>query len=1131
MTRNATASLAQLKASDPSSSAWVNANAGSGKTHVLVDRVIRLLLAGTEPAKIMCLTFTKAAAAEMSNRLFERLSVWVSLDDDALRQALAELGNANPGPKLLQRARQLFTRALETPGGLKIQTIHAFCERVLQAFPVEAGIVPRFTVLDDRTSRGVLAAARDSVFLSALQTPGSEIARAIADVVNRVHADSFEEIMKQVLSRRADLHGVLDSTDSIDNAMARLRARLGIGDHETPATVLADLALDKKSYREFSQALATGTPKDRERGAEIANVLMNASSSLMELRTFYLTKKDEPRAISGITTKAVAAAAPWLADFIGSEQQRLVAALGKLADLERLGATRSLYVLGGEILHAFEAAKRQRGAYDFDDLIIRTGELLGERPDAAWVLYKLDGGIEHLLVDEAQDTSPAQWQIIKALTSEFFVGAGRHGEKLRTVFAVGDRKQSIYSFQGADPDIFERVHGEFAEQVKSADQVLRDVDLTVSFRSAPQILEAVDAVFSPQSEARKGLDGKAGRDWSHQSNRRDVEGVVELWPLIEPEDDEDREPWTAPVDREPARSPRRRLAAKLATTIKSWIGNRVIASLNRAVRPEDILVLVRVRNVFFDALIRELRQRGVPVAGADRLKLTENIAVLDLLALAQFCIMPEDDHALACILKSPILARPLTEEQLMAIAIGRGKQTLWSAVQASSDPACAAAAAQLGRLAAMAPAARPFEFFAGLLVNARMRFLSRLGSEANDALDALLDQALDFEDEYPATLAGFLNWFAEGDTEIKRNMEQGAGEVRIMTVHGAKGLEAPIVILPDTVSMPTTSQQPPLLMVDTGNSGLKIPLWPLTGKAASSGVDSLKGRVKELQAEEYRRLLYVAMTRARDELYVCGYAGKTKRSDVCWYSLVSDGLKPLMREIGGNEGWRLGPDPQFRPQGEVPRQSDSTSLPEWAGRPTPVEVPPVEPMTVSSLIRKSPGQPPQARAAADVVTRGIAVHRMLQRLPDVEDKLRLPQARAIATAAGFDEALADEVLDLLAHDAFSTIFMAGGLSEIPLMVDLPNLGGRIVGRIDRLVVEPDRIAAIDYKTSRRVPADAADADSAHVQQMAAYREALRHIHPGARIDVALLYTEGPKLIWLPDDVLDRALDHIAVNRP
>ena len=459
MSLNTAASLAQLKASDPAATVWVNANAGSGKTHVLVDRVVRLMLGGTEPSRIMCLTFTKAAAAEMANRLFDRLSKWIALDDDALRAALKKLGSPDADDHLLARARQLFTRALETPGGLKIQTIHAFCERVLQLFPVEAGIVPHFTMLDDRESLDLLQEARNAV-LSAAKDETTDIGRALNDVVNRVNADDFDKLLTQLLAKRSNLRMLFEEEKGLDRAESLLRLHLSLAQGVTRDSVTSGLVCDVKRYLELADALDTGTETERKTATKLRSACAARHASLLDLRSVLLTGDDSPRA--NVANTPTRQRHPWIEEFVKADQARLEAALGVLGDLTCLGATLSLLRLGSAIVHRFEAAKRARGAYDFEDLIIRTAELLHEKPDAAWVLFKLDGGIEHLLVDEAQDTSPMQWQIVQALTGEFFAGEGRHGSKARTLFVVGDRKQSIYSFQGADPNVFEQVLGEAA---------------------------------------------------------------------------------------------------------------------------------------------------------------------------------------------------------------------------------------------------------------------------------------------------------------------------------------------------------------------------------------------------------------------------------------------------------------------------------------------------------------------------------------------------------------------------------------------------------------------------------------------------------------------------------------------
>jgi ATP-dependent helicase/nuclease subunit A len=1116
----ATATDKQILASDPASSAWVAANAGSGKTHVLVDRVIRMMLAGTQPARILCLTFTKAAAAEMASRLFERLSGWIALDDTALTATLENLGAAPESPDNLRLARGLFTRALETPGGLKIQTIHAFCERLLQLFPVEAGVVPGFTVMDDRHAREALEAARDRVLARAQTAQPGELGQAMAEVVRHVQADAFNGLMDEILAKRADLQDVLSSQRGIDGAIGLLRAALRFAPGEDRQSVLAALAVSPAHYARLAEALSDGSEADRKRAVELARHLRTGAATLVDLCSFLLTQKHEPRSLPGIATKPVRAAHHWIDEFIATEQQRLIDGIARLADLERLAATRALLVLASETAGEFEGVKRRAGAYDFDDLIARTRLLVAAKPDAAWVLYKLDGGIEHILIDEAQDTSPAQWDIVRSLTAEFFAGTGARQKPDRTLFSVGDRKQSIYSFQGADPDVFEIVHEELQTRIRAAGQAFHDVDFTVSFRSISQILKAVDTVFQEGAVARQGLDGKHRKILLHESTRRGEAGLVDIWPLIEPEDREEHRPWIAPVDREPANSPRRRLAQKIARTVKSWLGRRHIEATGEPVRPGDILILVRSRTGLFDALVRELRNEGVPVAGADRLQLTKSIAVLDLLALARFCLLPQDDYSLACLLKSPLVPQALNEGQLFDLAWQRGSRPLWQRLSETRDPRCIEARRQLSAWLE-AGASRPFEFFAGILAGSRKRILARLGSEAGDALDAFLDSALAYEQDHSSSLAGFIAWFVAGEEEIKRNMEQESGEVRIMTVHGAKGLEAPIVILPDTCNVPDAKLQSPLLMVEVRHGIARLPFWRLAKRPESAQVAAWKAQAKMEQAHEYRRLLYVAMTRARDELHICGCRGVREPSDDCWYNMIAPALMPMMREMadadGNIAGWRLGADP--RQGGEVLPPSDGKILPAWIGnRPAPPAAADTW-QAPSRLVRERTSTGELQRR----VRRGILLHKLLQHLPDVAPDAREHYARRAIRREGFDEGLWAGLRAVLDAPQFAAFFAPGSLSEVPVAARIESLGRIISGRIDRLAVTAEEVTILDYKTGHNWPETAEQADPAHILQLAAYREAVRQVYPGRQVRAALLWTAAPKLMEIPGPMLDQAL--------
>ncbi|MGH6906476.1 MAG: double-strand break repair helicase AddA [Aestuariivirga sp.] len=1115
------ASLLQRRASDPAASAWVNANAGSGKTHVLVDRLIRLMLTGTAPSRILCLTFTKAAAVKMSADLLNRLSGWSLLPDDTLEQNLRGIGLDDPDAETIHQTRRLFTTALETPGGLKIQTIHAFCEKLLQLFPVEAGIIPHFTVLDDRGASEMLAAARREVLGQARRVPEGEIATALAEVVAHARADDFDALLKILLKERANLAPYIDG-----DAGAALAAQ-DLYRHFSLSPGNAAFTFNAPDYRRLVDALNTGSKTDLEGATKLAKLLVSGTVDYEILRSFYLTEKDKPR--QRLATKEVIRSYPWIEVFLSAEQPRFIEALRQSTERECIAATSSLLTLAGAILRTFEREKRRRGAYDFDDLILRTYRLLSQRPDAAWVLYKLDGGIEHVLLDEAQDMSPSQWEIVRTLTEEFFSGHGVRGQLDRTLFAVGDRKQSIFSFQGADPDSFEVMHEDFQTRIKTAGQAFNDVDFTISYRSTSAILNAVDTVFHESRMARRGLDGRTARLLQHEPNRRQEPGTFEIWPLVTPDDQSEDRPWQAPVDREPANSPRRKLARMIAGKVKSWIGQRTLVAEKRPVRPGDILILVRTRNPFFDALIRELRKADIPVAGADRLQLLENIAVMDLLALARTCLLADDDYSLACLLKSPLLPEPFSEDRILELAHNRGSRLLWERMLESAEPQCVAAVRQLSLWKEEARTARPYEFFAGVLGLTRMNFLSRLGSEARDVLDAFLNAALDYERDNPSSLQGFVHWFSSGDVEIKRDMEQGSNEVRIMTVHGAKGLEAPIVILPDTVSIPDGKKQSPLLMIETGNTGRKLPLWKLPKRFESAGIAALMEIQKDARSHEYRRLLYVAMTRARDELYVCGYGGRNKPGEDCWYNLVASAMRPEMRETGDEAGWRLGADPVFA-GGAAEMAKRRVEIPAWASRVPKVE-PDSTPWSRPSHLAGT-GPPPQFNASRlQGLERGVLIHRILQLLPDVPHAKRRDFVARVVKRAGYEESLATEISRLIERPDIVSLFGSDGLSEIPIMAGIAALGRRISGRIDRLILRPDEISAVDYKTDGDWPLEPASIKPEYLLQMAAYREALKDIHPGMRVRCAILWTEAPILMEIPDSLLDITLHHNSVGPP
>ena len=1116
MAKSMSATPEQKTASNPAASAWVGANAGSGKTHVLVDRVTRLMLAGVDPMVILCLTYTKAAAKEMANRLHERLGGWVGLSDAVLAKRLVQMGSDDVSPQILARARRLFTAALETPGGLKIQTIHAFCERILQLFPVEAGLAPGFQVLETSQSRQLLREARDHVLREAHVDEGSALAGALDVITRHTHSDSFDTLLERLLSNRQILKDATAQCGSLEGIGQELRVQLGIGPQQKIESLGHEFFRFDRVIAErlISVLLLSDKVTNRKTAGNFAALLNEKGSAGAEKlyrRIYYTSDGDEPKKITSIVTEGLQKENPWIREWLSLEYSRSVNIITQLDNLTRIEATGALLTLAQAMISKFELEKKLRGAYDFDDLILKTRDLLVDRASAQWVLYKLDRGIEHVLVDEAQDTSLAQWEIVKALTQEFFSGTGSREVSDRTLFVVGDRKQSIFSFQGADPAAFEVSREVFGKQITDVGQPFNTVDLTISYRSTKEVLAAVDTVFAEGTRARIGLDGIHPQILHHESNRGGERGHFELWPLVEADEKAEREPWQAPVDQYPPKSALRNLAQELAGTLRSWIGKRPLASLNRVVEAGDILILFRARNSLFDILISELRKAGIAVAGADRLKLSENIAILDIMALVQFVLLPEDDYSLACVLKSPLAPTPLTEEGLFKLAHGRGSVPLWERFSTSDDACCLEARTVLDEWLRVSEGARPFEFLSMVLIKTRKAFLTRLGSEAGDALDALLEASLSYEENHSSSLAGFAMWFASEDTVIKRNMDRGAGEVRLMTVHGAKGLESSIVILPDTTSTARNDATSALMFVQPNSGGPKLPFWRLSGLAQSSVIDAWKDDDKRLELEEHRRLLYVAMTRARDELYVCGYKGKNRLDENSWYALVADAFpNPAESQDILTSGNLAAPDgPHVK-----------RDIPAWLF---------TLPAYPDSLRKSgSPTHLPNVHrgiGSKAAVTRGRVIHKILQDLPEKAPGAQLEYARRILAKNQLDPGLADRIVHLISMPEHQDFFGPESQAEVSIGSLGPE-GMPMTGRIDRLVIRSHDILLLDYKTDWNVPESLAH-DHPYVLQVAAYTNALCQAYGDKNVRPAILWTAVPRLDWIAADTLLKAISNMA----
>jgi ATP-dependent helicase/nuclease subunit A len=1138
----------QKLAADPGLSAFVTANAGSGKTKTLIDRVARLLLAGAEPETILCVTYTKAAAAEMQRRLFQVLGDWSVLPDAELAGKLAALQD-RPFDDL-SRARSLFARALETPGGLKIQTIHAFCEKLLRRFPLEAGISPGFRVMDDAASAAVAQAARKLVARHAISA-GDEVAVAYARFSVALDFQSFQAMFADFEARRGALSAFLEREGGLEGAKGWVWRAVDVPRGSEPETLAAEAMarMDRELWRGAAEVLRQGGVTDQKCADQMAAVADDPDAGFEQALAVLFTEKGEGDGVKWVGKTSGLKAHEGLRVRLLAEQARLHEARQRYRAAQVAADSIGALTLANAYLEAYRIEKKAAGALDFADLIEKACHLLRDRPAAAWVLYKLDGGIDHILVDEAQDTAPDQWTIVDALSEEFFAGAGVQGEsRQRRLFVVGDEKQSIYSFQGAQPELLLRKFEFHRDRAVGAGYRFERVDLLTSWRSTPQVLSFVDAVFSPPELSKAIQPRETPEDVKHEPTRRDL-GCVDVWPLEVDRKGEEREAWDAPLDAEPEDSANRRLARRIAAEIGALIarGDAVYDKDLKRERPAhagDVLILVRRRRALFEEILRALKHAGIPVAGADRLALSEHIVFDDLVALARFLLFPGDELTLAALLKSPFCG--LTDDSLYALAHGRGKEPLWDRLQrrAGEQADWGAACAFLTHALAEAKLRQPFELYARLLgyidlqgLSMRQRLLRRLGAEAEDALDEFLGQVLAAEARGIHDLESLAAELAGLDITVKREMEAERREVRVMTAHGAKGLEAPIVFLPETTLTQTARGSPLLRVRHDGVDGF---LWcSSSARDCEATAGAREQRAAREEAEAYR-LLYVALTRARDRLVLCGrVAERTDQAKLRgWWGAIRDALAHAdvaegVRAVQAGELTfdRYGADP--RPLGGgAAAETETSALPAWAAAMAAPDAF-ARYASPSDLGEGAAVPAPSPLAAAQGLgrfRRGDLIHRLLQLLPDLPPDERAAGAAALLarepdlTPAQRAE-MADAALSVLNDARFAEVFGPGSRGEIAVAGTAAALppGLRISGRIDRLVVLPERVLVVDFKTNRPSPDAVEDADPAYLRQMALYSAVLADIFPGRRVEAAIVWTDGPKLMPVPEKLVIQTL--------
>ncbi len=1106
----------QIQAARPSSSTWLSANAGSGKTRVLTDRVARLLLNDVQPQHILCLTYTKAAAGEMQNRLFERLGDWSMLGDADLTAALTKLDDGGAiDPKRLAHARTLFARAIETPGGLKIQTIHSFCASLLRRFPLEAGVSPQFAEMEDRAAELLRAEIVDSI-------ADGEQAHLI-DAIARYATDTdLDSLTKAIVSKR----DAFDVPMSLDDLLSVFDLPRGFTSADLEAQVF--LGDEADLIRDLAAAMRAGSVTDIKTAKVLAKITKPGIGDLPQLEKTLLagptSKTIEPYSakLESFPTKATRQANPDLMSRLEPFMLRVEAARSQRLGLMAARKSYALHQFAEVFLPEYARRKQIGGWLDFDDQILKARHLLNDPEVAAWVLYRLDGGIDHILVDEAQDTSPAQWDVIEKLAQEFTSGLGARPDADRTIFVVGDKKQSIYSFQGADPDAFDRMQAEFGRRLEDSDITLEDLTLEFSFRSSTAILQLVDLVFADQSEAGFRKDSQ------HRAFKSDLPGRVDLWPVVAKVDENADRVWTDPVDRQSEQHHNVILAERIAASIKDMIDSSATIPVDgpkpgtlqkRQVSAGDFLILVQRRSDLFAEIIRACKAAELPIAGADRLKVGAELAVKDLAALLNFLVTPEDSLALATALKSPLFG--WTEQDLFDLAHRRDGPYLWRALRERGEE-FPNTMTIINDLRDQTDFLRPFDLIERILTRhkGRQKLLGRLGSEAEDGIDALLSQALAYERSDVPSLTGFLIWMETDDLDVKRQMGSAGNLIRVMTVHGAKGLESPIVILPDT-----GPRRPPpndeIMVAD------KTPLWRINSAEMPDTLKKVQDEARQKQMNERLRLLYVALTRAEKWLIVAA-AGNLDKQGNSWYQMVEAAMNDANAErieIDGQQVSRLSHADwdQLDWQPKVSDAVQASVIPDLFTVQPPLEKPALSALNPSELggAKALPGDDGLDEDAAKL--RGSQIHLLLEHLPDFpqQDWARTTDYLLADTTETIRASLLSEVEKSLKHPDLSHIFNRSSLAEVPVTAVINKQ--KVSGVIDRLIVTDDTLLAVDFKSNATVPTDPQSCPEGLLRQMGAYAHALVQIYPNHRIETAILWTRTATLMQLSHDLVTDAL--------
>ncbi len=1026
----------QKQASDPYKSVWVSASAGTGKTKIFTDRVLRLLISGAQFSEILCITYTKVASSEMQLRIMKRLEYFANISTEKLKNELSLLVDHEVTNEEIDRAKSLYMQILSSKNNINAYTIHALCEKIVRSFSFELGINPAFEVIEDLQTAIVLSEIKKDIFCS-----GENI--QITDFfLSNFHESILDNIIKDIIAQKNKFLNLFitkteftklshSHKDALSEAYNRLIEKLLSFSLSVSRTDL------KKIF--FTDC-----------GSKRKNISNMKPGAIEEELYYALTNNSSLKSV--------------LFEF-----QNEIALLEESKNIEEIRNYSNLICSLAKIfLDKYEKYKKENSLVDFDDLILMTKSLLNDHNMENWILCKLDHNICHLLVDEAQDTNPDQWSIANSIIQLFY----HHDRMHNSIFVVGDPKQSIFSFQGADLEYFYLMNDRLRDSSLERDKEFKNITLEYCYRSGAAILDVVYRVFNDIKTRDASL-------FAAENPKilpfRNSHAIVELWPLIKKESEKEDISNIAT------------LARKIAIFIKDQIDSgRIMPATKLPAHECDFMILVRKRDEFAFELINQLKSCNLSVDSMDRISLHDSLAARDLISIAKFALLPNDDLNLASMLKSPIIG--ISDPELYDISRQRNKLSIWEYLNDINHHSLDI----LNKLILVHKTTSLSNFFTIILDYFSLREILET-NENKEVIAELVAKSIDYARTMENCLQSFIWYFENNEITVKKSLGL-SDKIRIMTIHGSKGLQAPIVIIADNSLVPTN---------------MDLFIWH-EEELYASRKDSknspffcnLKEQQKQKMLQEYIRLLYVAMTRAEDHLIICGYSSKKLPDDNCWYNLIYNSMANYAKnDEFGNLIYELGAD-----------QIEFVTIRDERLRVGDLRQVQNSKWIISEYILNKIINPNINNSAAsplfnfEHLNYALVFHKILEDGIKLQNLSLLNKHPLIATLPDKLQEKIHKNIDKLLGDQNFLELIAGEI-KLELDIGINHEGNIKFARIDMLVIADESITIVDYKSDAHPAEEYRYLPSSYIDQLNLYRHIIQKLYPKHKIICKIFWLE------------------------